>query len=364
MEPLIRSSSQHVSSSSLSTPSPTLTTLTILNIVITLTSTVFFYKELHALSSAPRFSNTMNTMFSVAIPLPFLLLHNTHNISTPKIHILFLLAVFNSAQNVLQHAGIDGINSGAYCVLLNQSVVPLTMIFSYILFHTKYTTYHILGAITVVLGVIVSNASSSHPRSLKYTLVFLAGCLPQTALNLLVERTKKTTSLILDVIFLLVIMNLMSLPLNLIFDFIVDGFVASPTLNDHRDGFRCLFHGTTTDDDDDDECNRAYVYAMVYAPLGVMFCISNFVLVRSVSSTYYFVVVAFILPVQNLLLSWDWLMGSSVVGEISNISNLCGMLIVTLGLFLYVRGMIVQSGGVDDDKLHIRNNDDSGDEAT
>ena len=110
--------------------------------------------------------------------------------------------------------------------------------------------------------------------------------------------------------------------------------MSSPTLDDHKDGFRCLFHGSGHE-----ECDHAYVYATLYAPLGVMFCMSNFVLVQSVSSTYYFVVVAFILPVQNLLLSWNWLMGSSVVGEISNISNLFGMLVVTLGLFLYVRGM-------------------------
>ena len=197
--------------------------------------------------------------------------------------------------------------------------------------------------------MIVSNASSSHPHSLKYTFVFLAGCLPQTALNLLVERTKKTGSLILDVTYLLVMMNLVSIPLNFIFDFVVDGFVSSPTLDDHKDGFRCLFHGSGHE-----ECNHAYVYATLDAPLGVMFCMSNFVLVQSVSSTYYFVVVAFILPVQNLLLSWNWLMGSSVVGEISNISNLFGIFVVTMGLFLYVRGM---SSNDDDDALLEKKDD-------
>ena len=138
------------SSSSSKNPSPTLTTLTILNILITLTSTVFFYRELHALSSSPRFANTLNTIFATIVPLPLLLFYKRSAHPTiPKLH-LFLLAVFNSAQNVLQNAGIDGINSGAYCVLLNQSVVPLTMIFSTILYQTKYTGFQYLGAVTVV----------------------------------------------------------------------------------------------------------------------------------------------------------------------------------------------------------------------
>ena len=340
-----------------------LQTVTIVNIVITLTSTVTFYKELHALDSFPRFSNTLNTAFATVLPCILLTLfyfkyQYKPPSNVPISHLLFL-ALFNSSQNVLQNAGIDGIDSGAYCVLLNQIVVPLTMVLSFTLFRTNYTCFQILGAMTVVAGVIISNASSSHPRSVKYTLIFLAGCVPQTALNLLIEQTYTSPkNLILDVTWLLMIMNLISLPLNVIFDFISDGFETSTTWNDHEDGFQCLFHRSGGSFEDDSvDCNSAYIYAILYAPLGVMFCISNFVLVRSVSSTYYFVVVAFILPVQNLLLSWNWLMGSASNGDISNISNLCGMVVVTLGLFLYVRGMST----VGWDKVADDDNDDDGD---
>ncbi len=174
MEPLLERQTQAKSSSS-KNHSPTLTTLTILNILITLTSTVFFYRELHALSSSPRFANTLNTIFATIVPLPLLLFYKRSSHPTiPKLH-LFLLAVFNSAQNVLQNAGIDGINSGAYCVLLNQSVVPLTMIFSTILYHTKYTGFQYLGAVTVV-RVVFHNLSysntSTHHKVLKHTLKY------------------------------------------------------------------------------------------------------------------------------------------------------------------------------------------------
>ena len=127
MEPLLEQQSQAKSSSSKNL-SPTLTTLTILNILITLTSTVFFYRELHALSSSPRFANTLNTVFATIVPLPILLLYKrSFRPTIPRFH-LFLLAVFNSAQNVLQNAGIDGIDSGAYCVCFSRSrgVLPFS----------------------------------------------------------------------------------------------------------------------------------------------------------------------------------------------------------------------------------------------
>ena len=169
MEPLLEQQSQAKSSSSKNL-SPTLTTLTILNILITLTSTVFFYRELHALSSSPRFANTLNTIFATIVPLPLLLFYKRSAHPTiPKLH-LFLLAVFNSAQNVLQNAGIDGINSGAYCVLLNQSVVPLTMIFSTILYQTKYTGFQYLGAVTVVRVVFHTLSAPSLQPITKHTL--------------------------------------------------------------------------------------------------------------------------------------------------------------------------------------------------
>ena len=123
MEPLI-----HTQQKSSSHNPPSLTTLTILNILITLTSTVFFYRELHALSSSPRFANTLNTVFATIVPLPILLLYKrSFRPTIPRFH-LFLLAVFNSAQNVLQNAGIDGIDSGAYCVCFSRSrgVLPFS----------------------------------------------------------------------------------------------------------------------------------------------------------------------------------------------------------------------------------------------
>jgi len=71
-----------------------------------------------------------------------------------------------------------------------------------------------------------------------------------------------------------------------------------------------------------------------------MYLIANLCLVQQVSATWYFLVVAFSLPLANICLSSRVIMGD-VAGHFET-SYIYGLCVISIGMLLYLRGIALR----------------------
>ena len=76
-----------------------------------------------------------------------------------------------------------------------------------------------------------------------------------------------------------------------------------------RDGWGCL-NGHGTPEDTSDGCSGAWIDVAAFIPMGGLYIVSQILLIHFASASYMFLATAFLLPLQNVVLSWRLVMGA------------------------------------------------------
>ena len=78
----------------------------------------------------------------------------------------------------------------------------------------------------------------------------------------------------------------------------------------HRGGWQCLDgHNSTGGTGGAGDCEGAWVDVVVFIPMGGLYIVSQILLIHFASASYMFLATAFLLPLQNVVLSWRLVMG-------------------------------------------------------
>lgn len=136
-------------------------------------------------------------------------------------------------------------------------------------------------------------------------------------------------------------MNLASMPFNFLGGIIASLFQHNgelgPLWDDYRDGWRCLA-GAQGDAGSGSEdlmsgCEGAWVDVALFIPMGGLYVVSQILLIHYASASYMFLATAFLLPLQNVVLSWRWAMGKHA-GTIGP-ATFVAIAVVAAGMVMY-----------------------------
>ena len=167
------------------------------NVVISVISTLLYYRELYALKTSPLFATQLNGAMQAAICGILLLALDGSGVAPRKsqppvaMRRWLELAFWFALQNTLEIASIDGLGpaAGSLAAVLQQAVVPTTLIVSIFLVGRRYSLLHWASALTVVAGVATSfTAGASIPKiPWGWAATLVASRLPQAIANVRTE---------------------------------------------------------------------------------------------------------------------------------------------------------------------------------
>jgi drug/metabolite transporter (DMT)-like permease len=258
---------------------------------------------------------------------------------------------------------------GAYCegslqTLLNQCIIPGTIILSYFFLGEKVSLPQGVGSLGIVLGAVVSvipsllYPSATSTTTAKGVVIFICGLVPAAASNVYKEAAFRSEGeLKIDINLLSAIVATFQ---------VIAGFLFLPVLSlkefggvplkdmpeQLRQGFMCFLN---QDSLPGDHCSGKsnHPWAETGFSAMILYCVVNFgynllsLLVTKWGSAVLMVVSsALALPVTNLAFSTNLLMGKRV--EPFTVADAAALLLVGLGFLLYSSGGL--GGGANGDR--------------
>eukprot|EP00927_Polykrikos_kofoidii_P049080 TRINITY_DN43211_c0_g1_i1.p1 TRINITY_DN43211_c0_g1~~TRINITY_DN43211_c0_g1_i1.p1 ORF type:complete len:389 (-),score=42.85 TRINITY_DN43211_c0_g1_i1:27-1193(-) len=331
------------------------------NFIISVTASCLYYSELHHLNAYHFFSTQLNTFLTWAVAGVGLLLCRHRGTSSRDIAggsepvglcFWIKLSCLLSLQDTLEVMSIQNINNDALIAIMQQAVVPLTLVLSFMLLGTRYTLRSLGGAALVVVGCalgfipILSLENNARSYSVWWMLVFVASRVPQAMANVLAERAFTARQDLSWVLRFSFFVKLFGMPCNVLSALLISvmkGDSIRTVLNDYAGGLCCLLSvfrtgcgGSTASDwknIDHDLCVTSAVSVLLFAVPGALFLITNFQVVQYTSATTYFLLVALQLPVQSALLSMPAVMGS--LHSTFHMSYVYCIIIIGIGIVCY-----------------------------
>jgi len=210
-----------------------------------------------------------------------------------------LLVVFCSALNR---------TNGDLQAILIQSTIPLTLIFSRILYRVKISSYQIIAALTVAIGILVSSipsfidlsdSDSSAAKSWYFPFLFFLSTIPGVLMNVvptgIFKRDKD-----MNINFILLVESIVQFATCclLFWADLIPGFGTSSNMTVFKDnlkyGFECFF----TPDSIGGECHLAWIMGLAFS---LCYCITywtSLYIVRHSTANYSSLVSAIAPPVQ------------------------------------------------------------------
>ena len=336
------------------------------NMVISVVSSCLYYSELYHLSATPAFATQLNagiqlTVCGVALSALHVSGLAPRERETPiRLSSWLVLALLFALQNTLEIASIDGLgsSSGSLAALLQQAVIPITLLSLAVLLRRRYGLAHYLGAALVAGGIAAAYAPSISTASvsLSWVSVFIASRVPQSLANVRSEQLFGSSRSIdapehshspSDVTFwdgvrTVVRAGFWTASLGMIFNVPSSLIVAaakgqdafSTVFDDYRDGAECLFDGHTANlSASSDRCGSAWTSVVAFALPGAFFAVSEFQVLQYTSAATYFLLVALQLPVEASALSMRAVMGS--YASPSRPSLLYGVQLIVAGILCW-----------------------------
>ena len=312
------------------------------NVVISVVSTLLYYRELYALKTSPLFATQLNGAMQAAICGILLLALDGSGVAPRKsqppvaMRRWLELAFWFALQNTLEIASIDGLGpaAGSLAAVLQQAVVPTTLIVSIILVGRKYSALHWASALTVVAGVATSfTAGASIPKiPWGWAATLVASRLPQAIANVRTEAAltsaepavRQELRSVLRAGFWTALFGLGFNVASGLLLTVARGDPPARMLDDYRTGALCLAP--------DGSCG-ALSAVLAYAVPGVLFVVSEFAVVQQASASAYMLLVALQLPLVAVALSAKPFMGSQA--SPFRPALLIGVPIIVLGLGLW-----------------------------
>ena len=290
-----------------------------------------------------------------------------------SLRVLALLGLLSALANMLQLMAIDSLGSrySTLTTLINQSTIPFTMILSRLMLGARYSAAQVGGAAVVIAGVAVAVSPSlgapaagdaTAPglgRVVAWMAVFVVSCVPQSLVEVVIEeflplpdpaqhgvqattvQSPRLRDVLLRSAALVTLMNVASLPFNFVAGALAtlfqDGGLA-PLWEDYGGGWGCLRGNAEWGMDDgsqadDGSCVGTWVYAATFIPMGGLYLISQILVIHYAGASFMFLVTAMCLPLQNVVLSQGWAMGSQK-GTLTA-ATYVAIVIVTIGMVAY-----------------------------
>ena len=322
------------------------------NCIISVVSTLLYYRELDTLRTAPLFATQLNCAMQAVLCGSMLLGLDASGLA-PRcgqqqvaMRRWIELALWFALQNTLEIASIDGIGpaNSSLAVVLQQMVIPTTLLVSIALLGRTYSRLHWLAALTVTAGVAVSYVPTmvEMARSVPWgwAAVLLASRVPQALANVRSEaaiagateprpssteeslagpepgKPEATASAwphqLRSVLRAGFWTGLFGLGFNVPSSLALAALHGESPLRtlgaDYHRGALCLVHAPSAADG----CDGAAAAVLAFAVPGALFAVSEFAVVQQASAAAYFLLVALQLPLVAAALSVRALMGSLV----------------------------------------------------
>ena len=313
------------------------------NVVISVVSTLLYYRELYALKTSPLFATQLNGAMQAAICGILLLALDCSGVAPRKsqppvaMRRWLELAFWFALQNTLEIASIDGLGpaAGSLAAVLQQAVVPTTLLVSIVLVGRRYSVLHWASALVVVAGVATSfTAGASIPKiPWGWAATLVASRLPQAIANVRTEAAltsaepavRQELRSVLRAGFWTALFGLGFNVISGLLLTVARGEPPARMLDDYRTGALCLAPNGG--------CDGALSAVLAYAVPGVLFVVSEFAVVQQASASAYMLLVALQLPLVAVALSAKPFMGSQA--SPFRPALLIGVPIIVLGLGLW-----------------------------
>jgi len=253
---------------------------------------------------------------------------------------------------------IGGIGtSGTMQQLLNQAIIPVTMIGSFIFLKERYSLVQIGGSLLIVGGVTLSllpsltNAGGDSGQNIPFfNMFFLCQAIPFAASNLYKDIAFKSVDMDVwylqfwDVFYQSVIgtflfpaNTLLPPPANIAWSDIPSAM---------KNGAICL-SGTNvitsncgTSDHPCDACDRAWLILLIYMCINVVYNIFILLVIKHGSATILSIAQTIRLPLTSIAFSMQWIMGNQV--EPFSKFSLYGLFIILTGLSAFRAGSLMK----------------------
>lgn len=375
------------------------------NLCISVVASVLYYKELFHLRPYPNFANQLGAATQALLCGLALLALDVSGVAprqqrAPVTLVQWLeMSVYLAVQNTLEIASIDGLGASntSVATLLQQIVIPLTLISSTALLRARYGLMHLAAAALVLAGVAIAYIpvaiSSWLDISWGWAFVFVLSRAPQALANVRLEslldsqrgtvaepcvraealldhaaqpaaesgvRTACTAGVRplrgdtcaqeLRAVFCGGFWTgLMSIGFNAVTGLLLAamrGKGVQELAQDYYMGGQCLLSGElgpvapthlqSPQEAHGSTCGGALVAWLAFAVPGSFFAVSEFHVVQQASAAAYFLVQALTLPLQAMVLCWPLVMGQ--FAATFHESLLVGIPIIVVGLVLWSAG--------------------------
>lgn len=262
--------------------------------------------------------------------------------------------------------------SGTMQQLLNQAIIPVTMIGSFIFLKERYSLIQIGGSLLIVGGVTLSllpsltNNSSNSGNITFFNLFFLCQAIPFAASNLYKDIAFKSVDMDVwylqfwDVFyqsvigtFLFPVNTILPKPANIAWKQIPSAM---------KNGAICLsgVNVITTncgfsESDPCDNCHNAWLTLLIYMTINVIYNIFILLVIKHGSAAVLSLAQTVRLPLTSIAFSQEWIMGKKQKEPFSQYS-LYGLFIILAGLITFRSGSLLkraQEGGDTEGSVRI-----------
>ncbi|GAM24526.1 hypothetical protein SAMD00019534_077010 [Acytostelium subglobosum LB1] len=260
---------------------------------------------------------------------------------------------------------IGGIGtSGPMQQLLNQAIIPFTMLTSLIFLKQRYTLVQVLGALVIIAGVFISLVpaligKSDANNKLFWNFFFLLSMIPFAASNVYKDIGFQSVE-DMDVwylqfwdcffqgivgTFLFPINDILPPPATVKFDQVI------PSL---KDGALCLAGQNSITNATNpfcyepsatipcDNCHNAYIIVICYLTINIVYNVFILLVLKHAGATVYSIANTVRLPLTNIVYSMKFLVPASIYQPFS-LYSLGGLLVILTGLITYRVGSMIKS---------------------
>jgi len=252
--------------------------------------------------------------------------------------------------------------SGTMQQLLNQAIIPVTMVGSFIFLKERYSLMQIGGSLLIVGGVIVSllpsltNSSANSGNTPFFNMFFLSQAIPFAASNLYKDVAFKSVDM--DVwyfqfwdVFYQSLIGTFLFPFNTLLPHRSSAYIQWKEMPiDMKNGAVCL-SGTNvkTPYNSDcgtpsfpcDACYHAWLTLMIYMSVNVIYNVFILLVIKHGSATVLSVAQTVRLPLASIAFSQTWIMGKEQTEPFSSYT-LYGLFIILAGLTSFRAGSLIK----------------------
>lgn len=329
---------------------------TVLLLVSSVGNTIFFKRMTTAMPNYSWFLTQLSTLIYVPI---FAVLAGTSIFAQTKRQLLKkfgVMGAFDSASGVFMVLG--GVRtSGTMQLMLQQSAIPLSVLFSILILKKRYHSVQHLGAAAIILGILLakvdgapSGSSMADENNPLFNVIFFMAVVPAALSSVYKEVAFRGHDGDLDVNLLQfwvasfqVVGNFLAMPIYTLSLLGTQRVPLNAMLGQTVRGSQCLFGEEDSlardcgleDEISCDHCEGAWIQVLGYLAFNLLFNVFSVLVIKHGSASASFLVATLRLPIATLAFSLPAIAGSSAVSlRLSDFVGL-GVVIVGLGTYRY-----------------------------